>query len=58
MADCCIEMHTQQYLPDPTKVTLLHSLGVCTTSHMDWLLQEIVQLHGGTSIYFIHVNNR
>ncbi len=58
MADCCIKMYIKQYLPVPSKVTLLHSLGFCTTSHKGWLLQKIVQLHGVTSIYFTHVNNR
>jgi hypothetical protein len=50
MADCCIGMHAQQYLPDPTKFPLLHSLV--------FALQEIVQLHGSKSICFIRGNSR
>jgi hypothetical protein len=52
MADCGSDMFAQQNLPDPAKFPMLHSLGVCTTAHMDRLLQEIVQLHGGRSISF------
>jgi hypothetical protein len=58
-ADCGIDaFYTQRNLPDPTKFPLLHSLGVCTTSHMDRLLQEIVQLYGGKSISYTRGNNR
>ncbi len=45
-------------LPDPTKFLLLHSLGVCTTRHSNWLIQEIVQCHGNSSICFTRGNNR
>jgi hypothetical protein len=45
-------------LPDPNKFPLLHSLGVCTNTHMDHLLQEIVQLYGNQSICFTCGNNR
>ena len=58
MAGCCIDTFLQRNLPDPTKFPLLHSLGVCTTSHMDRLVQEIVQLHGEKSITFTRGNNR
>jgi len=45
-------------LPDPAKFPLLHSLGVCTTTHMNRLIQEIVLFHGSTSITFTRGNNR
>jgi hypothetical protein len=45
-------------LPDPNKFPLLHSLCVCNNTHMDNLLQEIVQLYGNQSICFTHGNNQ
>jgi len=45
MADCCIEIHTNQTLPDPTKFPLLHSLSVCTTAPMDQVLHAWCQIH-------------
>ena len=45
-------------LPDPNKFPLLHSLCVCNNTHMDNLLQEIVQLYGNQSICFTCGNNR
>jgi len=58
MADCGIDMFSHQNLPDPTKFPLLHSLGVCTTTHMDRLMQEIIQFYGGKSITFTRGNNQ
>jgi hypothetical protein len=46
-----------QNLPDPNKFPLLQSLGVCTNTHMNHLLQEIVQLYGNQSICFTLGNN-
>ncbi len=57
VVDCHVASTTCN-LPDPNKFPLLHSLGICTTTHMDRLLQEIEQLLGSKSICFTHGNDR
>lgn len=53
------EMLSKPNLTYPSaQFPMLHSLGVCSTTHMDKLLQEIVQLHGGKSISYTRGNNR
>ena len=57
MVDCHVTSSAPN-LPDPSKFPLLYSLGVCTTKHMNRLVQEIAKFHGDTSISFTHRNNR
>jgi hypothetical protein len=45
-------------LPDPSKFLLLYSIGVCTTKHMNQLVQEIIQFHGSKSLSFTNGNNK
>jgi hypothetical protein len=50
------EMHVQVF--DKEMFPLLHHLGVCQTSMLDWLLQELLKFFGKQMIIFNGANNR